>query len=328
MDYAIGVDLGGTHLRAALVDSDGNMVAHQRIQTHAHEGPDAVIQRILQLVEQICSSHPQASVIGVGIAAPGPLDPQSGVVITAPNLYGWTNIPLRSRVQAQLDLPVVIGNDANLAAVGEWKFGGGRGMRNLIYVTISTGVGGGIIVDGHMLLGNRGLAAEIGHMVLKYDGPTSGSAPTRGSWEALASGTALARDAAAALRAGTPTLLHELATADTVSTLHLEEAAEQGDPFASQLIEQAGRWCGVAFVTLLHLFSPEAIFIGGGVSNLGDRLISPARREIEARALPVYRDTPLILTHLGDSIGLLGAAAYVFEECSAEQASTKTNESV
>ncbi len=316
MQYAIGIDLGGTHLRAALVDRDGNVLAHQRVLTLAQEGPDAVIGRMLALIRAMHSAHPNASICGVGIAAPGPLDPVSGVVVTTPNLPGWDNFPLRERVASALDWPVVIGNDANLAAVGEWRFGGGRGMQNLIYVTISTGIGGGIIADGKLLLGHRGLAAEIGHMVLSFEGPTSGSAPTRGSWEALASGTALARDAAAALRAGTSTLLSELATPDTVSTMYIQAAAEQGDAFAQELIEQAGRWCGVAFVTLLHLFSPEAIFIGGGVSNLGDRLLAPARKEIESRALPGYRETPLILTHLGDSIGLLGAAAYVFDECS------------
>ena len=314
MDYAIGIDLGGTHLRAALVDRAGTIVAHQRIRTHAAEGAEAVIARIFDLIGTVQAAQPGATIRGVGIAAPGPLNPETGMVITMPNLPGWDNFPLRDRIAAKLPFPVVLGNDANLAAVGEWRFGGGKAMQNLIYVTISTGIGGGIISDGHLLLGHNGLAAEVGHMVLDFDGPTSGSAGVEGSWEALASGTALARQAAKAMQAGTTTILHDLATPETVSTRHIQQAAEAGDDYANALIAKAGHWCGVAFVSLLHLFSPEAIFVGGGVSiNLGERILAPARAEIRERALPGYRNVPIIITNLGDNIGLLGAAAYVFE---------------
>jgi glucokinase len=313
MEYAIGIDLGGTHLRAALVDRQGTIIAHQRIRTHAEEGAEAVIGRIFDLIDTMRDAHPDAPISGVGIAAPGPLNPATGMMITMPNLPGWDNFPLRDRIASHVPFPVVLGNDGNLAAVGEWLFGGGKGMKNLIYITISTGIGGGIISDGRLLLGHNGLAAEVGHIVLDFDGPTSGSAGVEGSWEALASGTALARDAAGAMRSGVPTLLNDIATAETVSTHHIQQAAEQGDQFAADLIARAGRWCGVAFVSLLHLFSPEAIFVGGGVSiNLGERILGPARQEIADRALPGYRNVPLIVTNLGDNIGLLGAAAYVF----------------
>jgi glucokinase len=316
MECAIGIDLGGTHLRAALVDREGNILAHQRVRTHAAEGPDAVIGRILELISTVHATHPDATVHGVGVAAPGPLNPESGMVITMPNLPGWDDFPLRDRIAAAVNWPVAIGNDANLAAVGEWLFGGGRGLRNLIYITISTGIGGGVIADGRLLLGHNGFAAEVGHMILHPDGFQPNTGTPAGSWEAMASGTAIAREARAALLAGTPTLLHELATPETVTTQQIEAAAIRGDAFASGLIEQAGRWCGIAFVNLLHLFSPQAIFIGGGVSNLGDRLLGPARAEIARRALPGYHDVPISLTNLGDNIGLLGAAAYVFNEFS------------
>ncbi|HEY1011064.1 MAG TPA: ROK family protein [Herpetosiphonaceae bacterium] len=312
MDYAIGIDLGGTHLRAALVDSEGTIFTHRRVPTLAHEGPEAVVGRIAELITAMRESSPDATILGVGVAAPGPLDPEAGIVITAPNMPGWNNFPLRDAVQAHASWPVVIGNDANLAAVGEWRFGGGRGMRNLVYITISTGIGGGVVVDGHPLLGYSGLAAEVGHMVLKHDGPPCGVEGNHGCWESLASGTALAREAAAGLRAGVATALSQLATPETVTTHHIEQAAEAGDAFAAGLIEQAGRWCGIAFVNLLHLYSPQAIFVGGGVSNLGERILGPARAEIAARALPGYRQVPVVPTQLGDHVGLLGAAAQVY----------------
>lgn len=313
MEFAIGIDLGGTHLRAALVDREGNIVAHQRVRTNAHEGPDAVMGRILDLIRAVQLTQPEGTICGVGVAAPGPLNANTGTVITMPNLRGWENFPLRERIATAVPWPVVLGNDANLAAVGEWLFGGGRGMQNIIYITISTGIGGGVIADGHLLLGHNTFAAEVGHIILQPDAPQPNTGTPAGSWEALASGTALAREAAQALRAGTATLLHKLATPETVTTQHIEEAAIQGDAFAATLIEQAGRWCGIAFVSLLHLFSPQAIFVGGGVSNLGDRLLAPAREEINKRALSGYHGVPIIVTNLGDNIGLLGAAAYVFD---------------
>ncbi|MCA0351966.1 MAG: ROK family protein [Chloroflexi bacterium] len=318
MAFAIGIDLGGTHLRAALVDRDGEILAHERIRTEAHEGAEAVVGRITQLINAMIAAANGAPIVGAGIAAPGPLNPFTGTVITMPNLPGWENFPIRDRIAAQVPFPVVLGNDANLAAVGEWLFGGGRGMQNMIYVTISTGVGGGVICDGRLLLGHNGFAAEVGHMVLDPHGFAPATATPAGSWEALASGTFLAYHAAEAMRAGTATVLNQLTTPNAVTTHHLDLAAQQGDELAIRLIENAGFWCGIAFVNLLHMFSPEAIFVGGGVSNLGDRLLNPARAEITKRALPGYRNVPIHQTKMGDNLGVLGAAAYAFS--SIEQA--------
>ncbi|MBP8251323.1 MAG: ROK family protein [Herpetosiphon sp.] len=318
MEYSIGVDLGGTHLRSALVDQQGKIVAHERVRTHGEEGVEAVIGRIVGLIKKMEANDPNALIRGVGVAAPGPINPFTGMVSTLPNIPGFENFALRDTIQKHLDYPVVIGNDANLAAVGEWLFGGGRSMKNLIYVTISTGIGGGIIADGKLLLGNSGFAAEVGHIILQPDGPDLDTPTPIGSWEALASGTALARMARTGLYNQVDTVLEAMATPETITTRHIAEAATSGDAFANHLIDQAGRWTGIAFVNLLHLFSPEAIFIGGGVSNLGDRLLNPAREEIQRRALPAYRNVPLILTNLGDNIGLLGAAAYAFDQIPAE----------
>ncbi|NTW03991.1 MAG: ROK family protein, partial [Oscillochloris sp.] len=167
MQYVIGVDLGGTQLRAALIRADGTLIAHERTRTFVDEGPNAVINRINGLIGQVRQALPSdGNLLGVGIGAPGPLNPELGIIYAPPNMPGWHNIPLRDAVAQASGLPVVIDNDANAAALGEWRFGAAIGTRNLVYLTISTGIGGGVICDGKLLLGRLGIAAELGSIFL------------------------------------------------------------------------------------------------------------------------------------------------------------------
>ncbi|NJM05702.1 ROK family protein [Candidatus Gracilibacteria bacterium] len=193
----------------------------------------------------------------VGIGAPGPLDPQRGLIIHAPNMPGWVEIPLRDHIAQATGLPVVLGNDANAAALGEWRFGGGIGRRHMVYITVSTGIGGGVIVDGHLVEGRYGCGGELGFMV--FD-PVSGAL-----WEDMASGTGLARAAERVLPDHPMSLLHALSAGGNVRAQHVALAAAQGDALALALMEREAELLGLGFASIMHIFSPEIILVGGSV---------------------------------------------------------------
>ncbi|HMP42852.1 MAG TPA: ROK family protein [Roseiflexaceae bacterium] len=302
MRYIIGVDLGGTNLRVALADEAGGIVREVRRPTTADEGPPAVIDKIVAGIDEVRAALPDGSMLlGVGIGSPGPLDPFNGVVFNMPNLPGWEHVPLRAILTERTDLSVELGNDANAAALGEWMFGKGKGLRNMVYVTISTGIGGGVIADGRLLLGHHGAAAEVGHHLI--------DSTTRASWEDLASGTALGRAAATAMRADPDTMLHRLATPETINAGDVARAAAAGDRIAAELMDREGDLIGVGLVNILNLYSPALIVLGGGVAINNPQLLDRARHVIQQRAFEVYRSVPIELASLGDRVGLLGAVA-------------------
>ncbi|MBA3531310.1 MAG: ROK family protein [Ardenticatenales bacterium] len=307
-NYVIGVDLGGTHLRAALVDETGQIIEQLKRKTMAELGVAGVINRLAEAVQEVLSHlPPQAQVLGVGAIAPGPLDPFNGIVYQAPNLLGWENVPLADELHQRLQLPVWIGNDANLAALAEHRFGAGRGYHHIIYITVSTGIGGGIIVDNRLLLGSRGLAAEVGHMQIVPDGPRCGCG-NRGCVEALASGPNIASEAAARLTNRGASMLQGLDRAPT--TEEVVQAAREGDILALDVLARAGEFIGMAMANLVHLFNPQRFILGGGVSNAGEMLFGPIRQTTQARTMSAYHSTfDVVPAALGDEVGVLGAAA-------------------
>ncbi len=313
MRYAIGVDLGGTQVRAVRIDRDGQVYAFERADTAAASGPEGVAAQIAGLIAAVQGDVPADDVIGVGIGTPGPLDPFNGVVLEAPNLQGWRRVPLKELLEARTGFAVEVGNDANVAALGEWRFGCGRGCQHFIYVTVSTGIGGGVIVDGKLLLGRKGIAGEVGHMTIETNGPPCGCG-NWGCWEALASGTALAHFATEAIELGRPSLISELAGDEPISARHVAEAATRGDETALELMEREGELIGVGLTNLLHLFAPDQIALGGGVTKSMVLLEPYIRRTIDKRAMPPYRDTPIQLAQLGGQVGVLGAAALMLTE--------------
>src|SRR5258708_11609133 len=227
----IGVDIGGTSIRAARFSGDNHVpTTKTKIPTQAMRGVEAVLQRIEAAIREVAGDRLD-QIAGIGMALPGPLDPHTGILIEAPNLPGWENLPLQSMMAKRVGRPVFIGNDANLAALGEWKFGAGRGHDDVLYLTVSTGIGGGVISNGHMLVGARGLAAEVGHMLAIPDGPLCGCGQ-RGHLEAVASGTAIARVARAKLKAGdgSDSKIWELASGDldNVTRAGVGAAAQAG----------------------------------------------------------------------------------------------------
>jgi glucokinase len=268
-----------------------------------------VVRQIERLVRKITRGVAPAAVVGVGVCAPGPLDAEAGVVWCIPTLPGWVDIPLAEWLHEALGRPVTLENDGVSAAIGEWRFGAGRGLSDFVYITVSTGIGGGVIADGRVLRGRGRLAAHVGHMTIDPQGAVC-TCGNRGCWEALASGTAL-RDYARelAVRAPESVLSRRGVSIDARAVV---EAARAGDELALQLVAREAELLGIGIVNLLHLYSPAAVVIGGGLSNGFDLLHAGIAGQLRARALPPFRDIPVVPAELGQDAGVVGAASLVF----------------
>ena len=309
----IGIDLGGTKISTALANSAGKIIARDYRKTLASEGPDAVIARMLDAARLVMAEADVgiSQVAAAGICAPGPLDVAAGIVVSPPNLPGWDRVPLRHLIADALAIPAFLEKDANAAAMGEYLFGAGRGTQHMIYVTVSTGIGSGLILDGKLYHGATSMAGEIGHTTIVPDGPLCGCG-NYGCLEALASGTAIARRARELVAKCTPTLIGDLAEGapERVTAKTVAQAAAQGDAKAQQIISEAMGYLGIGIANLVNLFNPQVIIIGGGLANIGDALFEPVQRVIEQRAFRAAVEAVRIVpAELGDDVGVLGAAA-------------------
>lgn len=303
----VAVDLGGTQLRTARFGS--GLRLEQRVQglTRAVEGPQALIARMIAQIRQVLPRD-SARVQGIGISAPGPLNPYSGVVLAPPNLPGWRDIPLRDIIAQEFQLPVYLGNDANVAALAEASVGAAQGCRHVLYITVSTGIGSGVISDGMLIEGSGGLAAELGHIPLLLE---DGSHTTL---EMQAAGPAIARRARQALEAGASSSLRALLCDESsIDAMAVAQAAAQGDALALSCYERAGRILGLGIITALLLFNPERVVIGGGVAKSGDLLFVPMRKTVQEQIFysSFTRDLQILPAALGGDVGLVGAAALV-----------------
>ena len=312
-DYVVGVDLGGTKILTALVDGQGRVVARYREAT-PQTGPDAVVESIVGTIRRVLKDADvdAGTVRGIGVGAPGPADPSSGIVFEVPNLPGWHDAPLAAMLTTRLNVKTYVENDANAAAVGERWAGAGRGIDDLIYMTISTGIGGGLIFKGQLYHGVSGTAGEVGHMVIDPSGPRCPCGRT-GCLEAFASGTSIARDARAAIASGRPTTLSTLAP-QAPTAADVARAAQEGDPLARELFARAAHYVGIGVANLVNLLNPAMVIIGGGVSKAGDLLFAPVRRIVleEAFKRPAHA-VQIVPAALGDDVGAVGAAAVAIE---------------
>jgi glucokinase len=308
MSSILAVDFGGTNIRVAHFEQPSPPPSQQIIRpTLAQEGPESVLQRLKDAIVELMPDDLQG--VKIGIAAPGPLNPDEGVIHSSPNLAGWKNIPLRQQLAKEFGCPVFLGNDANLAALGEWRHGAGVGTAHMIYLTISTGIGGGVISHGRLLTGSRGLAAELGHMTIRSDGPRCGCG-IAGHIEAAAAGPAIARRAQERLRAGeTSSLKALLDERGSVTPIEIAEAAKGGDQLSIAVFSEAGHLIGHHLANLAHVFNPEMFVLGGGVASIGDLLFEPIRQSLQAHVMdPVYLENlVLVPAALGDDAGLVGA---------------------
>jgi glucokinase len=312
MSSLIAVDLGGTNLRVASFTRDQPPAAELiKIPTLASEGPDVVITRMIEAIHSILPKKKQDLRIGVG--SPGPLDPFEGVILNTPNMPGWKNVPLCARLSEHFSCPVMLENDGNLAALGEWRHGAAQGTQNMIYLTISTGIGGGVIVDGKLLRGARGLAGELGHMTVERDGPKCGCGQ-RGHLEAIAAGPAIARNALERLEMGENSILTEMVRdPEPLTATDVGRAARMKDPLALEVVGEAGKHIGRHLACLVHAFNPEMIVLGGGVSRIGYPFFDFIEQALHKHVMhPMYvEDLPLMPAKLGDEAGLIGAMVMV-----------------
>jgi len=313
--YNLVVDLGGTRLRAALTDDSPRLLARVEEATDHARGAAGVTDQIARMARSLVDGSGLSwEALGrLVIASPGPLDGKTGVVFSPPNMPGWTTVPLRAWLEERLGLPVKVVNDANAAAVGELHFGAGRGKANLVYLTVSTGIGGGVVVEGKLLEGTSGTAGEIGHMTIDRHGPICRCGNV-GCLEMLASGTAIARRYREALLDNGQRLVSQLGSQPEVTAADVARGAAAGDALAASVFADAAEALGTGVVNCIHIFNPDVVALGGGVTRAGPLLFEPVRRAVARYAFPIPRDAvEIVPAVLGEDAGLLGAAAIAVE---------------
>lgn len=311
-DLLCGIDLGGTKILVLIADSAGEVLGQCRVATEAAQGTEAVIERIASAAREACAAAKVeiSAVRAIGVSAPGPVDAEGGIITDPPNLPGWHNVPLARILRERLGRPAVLENDANCQGVAEHAFGAGQGYRHMIFITVSTGIGAGIILDDELYTGASGAAGEVGHLSVAADGPVCGAGHV-GCLEAFASGTAIANRARELIAAG---LLPRTARiAEHNPPLDAEDvfrAGEEGEAEASAIIERAGRYLGIGLASLINTLNPQAIVLGGGVINMGERIMGPAIDTARQRSFAqAFSDVQIVEGKLGERAAALGAIA-------------------
>ena len=313
LDVYAAVDFGGTRIRSAIVLPDGAVEGWNTTETPRGEGASAVVERVAESVESsITSSGVQATEIrAMGVAAPGPLDHKTGTVLHAPNIPGFENVQVAGPLIERLGFPVFLGNDANLAALAEHAYGAGRSVNDMVYVTVSTGVGGGVLVGGELLLGATGNAGEVGHATVNMHGDYH-QCGNLGCVEMYASGGGMSQQAGAALATGRQSSLRSaFDERGRVTGREVIEAARLGDGLAVEIMGQAVDALAAGILSFVHVLNPELVIVGGGVANAGDILFKPLRKTVYERVLPGFGEILRIEPWtLGESVGILGAAEW------------------
>lgn len=316
--YAIGIDVGGTKIAAGLVNRDGDILERHTSFAHSEKEPEFVVDAIERTYRVITQrSQVDASDIeAVGLGFPGNTNGPAGLVLVCSNLPAWDHVPLRDIVAERIGVPVILENDANLCAVGEHRYGAGRGTRNMCYVTFSTGYGIGIIINGELYVGNTGTAGELGHVVVEIGGPPC-TCGKNGCIMSYASGIGLSRMAYEKIESGADTLLREMAPTDgrRFTGEVVAEAARLGDKAAGEILQTVGYYCGVGLSMIVEIINPELIVVGGGLTRVGSMLMDPARAAMREHTQPELWDSVRVAPwQLGDDLGIIGAAAKVFAD--------------
>lgn len=311
--YIIGIDLGGTKISGAISDRDGKILKINTIETLAAEGPAVVIGRIKDVIRGLLeyAKVDSEDVVGIGIGSPGPLDPVKGTIVNAANLPGFVNMPVVAPIEDEFHIKTYIENDANAAALGELWFGAGRGCRNFVYITVSTGVGCGIIINGDIYQGNTFNAGEVGHTTVEPDGPKC-NCGNYGCLEALASGPAVARIARERLAKGEESILKNC---EKVTAKEVFDAAAKGDKLAGEVVSYCMNYLGIGLANVVALLDPEKIVIGGGVSKAGAVVFDTVRRVIDKRCFKIMaQGVKVVPAELGTDAGVVGAIGIVLSK--------------
>ncbi|TWT45876.1 Glucokinase [Phycisphaerae bacterium RAS1] len=313
---AIGIDIGGTNIKAGLFRSLPIPLFRRSIDTQASAGFEHVFTRLIALIDAMLADAglSRDELVGIGVGAPGPMSYEHGVIHNAPNLPGWENVPLRERLREATGVATVVENDANAAAYGEFIGGAGRGSHSLVLLTLGTGIGGGIVLDGRVWRGRFDNAGEVGHMLIEPGGRPCPCGQS-GCLERYASAAAVAERAVEAIRAGQSSeLAARVAKGAAIDARDVLRAADEGDELCGRIWDDAARWLATACVTLRHLLNPELIIFSGGMVNAAERLLEPVQRHFDALSWKIAPDAPrLAIATLGPDAGMTGAAALAGE---------------
>ena len=310
----IGVDIGGTNVRAAIVDETGSVLDEVRLSTLANQGVDIVLEQIQDAIFQVYDKA-QSSAIrisGIGIGCPGLVDPQRGIVRVPPNFPGWDEVLLGETIQHAFGLRTIVVNDVNAMALGELHYGAGQGFRDLICLTLGTGVGGAFLVGGKLHTGFMGTAGEIGHITVEPDGPQC-NCGNRGCLERLIGSQAIVQRTVSKLKDTNNRSSLSGLDSSTLTPKIISDAGQRGDVMAKEVLREVGTYLGIVLAGLVNFLNPQAILIGGGVANAGDLIFEPVKKTIQRRAYSLPAEAVQILpAQLGDEAGVIGAATLVF----------------
>ena len=308
----IGIDVGGTNVKLALVSPEGKIIYSNSIPTHAEMGYEYTVNNIKEAIRDLLKetdSKPE-NIQGIGFGFPGQVDYKSGIVRLAPNIPGWVDVPIAKMIEEEFHIPTRVDNDVRCAALGELNFGAGKGCENLICITVGTGIGSGLIVNGKLVRGASNAAGEIGHIKLQMNGgPICGCGDT-GCMEAFASGPSIVALAEEYIRGGKSTKYRELANPD-ITPYVVAVAAKEGDPVARQIFRVMGEYIGMGLVSVVNLLNPEKIIIGGGVADAGDILFDPIKETIAKRAMTIQKEVEIVPAQLGNTAGVIGASLLI-----------------
>lgn len=310
--YVIGVDLGGTKISTAISTIDGEILKQTVVATKAEEGEEAVLERIIGTISEVLvgADISKDEVEAIGIGSPGPLDAKKGVIITTPNLP-FKNYNVVQPIKDKFGIPVYLDNDANVAAIGEYMFGAGKGTKNIVYFTVSTGVGGGAVLNGQAYRGNTSNALEIGHMTVDANGPRC-NCGNIGCLEAIASGTAIGKKGMEAAQTKVETSLKNY---DNITSYEVFVEAKKGDAVAKEIVDNAMNYLGIGVANAISIFDPEMVIIGGGVSKVGDILFDTVRSVVNKRCFKSMADAcKIVPAGLGTDAGVVGAVALAILE--------------
>ena len=312
--YRIGVDIGGTNIKIALVDFEGKIVYSNTVPTRAEMGYEAGVANIKQAIKDLMSESgaDNTTIEAIGFGLPGQIDYKSGIVKNLPNIPGWIDIPLAKIIEDEFKIPTRLDNDVRCAALGELNFGAGKGCENLICITIGTGIGSGIVLNGKLVRGAANAAGEIGHIKLSLnDGPLCGCGDY-GCFEAYASGPAIVTMAKEYISGGKSAKYKEMAADGIITPYLVAQAALQGDAVSIQIFKQMGYIIGVGLSSVINLLNPEKVIIGGGVADAGDILLEPIRKTISDRAMPIQAaSVKIVPATLANTAGVIGASLLI-----------------
>lgn len=308
--YVVGVDLGGTKIYTALVDLEGNIVNEKVVETLAEEGQEAVSERILDTIANVIAGVDNELIKAIGVGSPGPLDAKKGIIFEPSNLP-FKNYEIVKTIKDRFNLPTYLDNDANVATLAEFMFGAGKGTENMVYITVSTGIGGGAIINGKLYRGHTANALEVGHMTVSKEGPRCGCGNV-GCAESFASGTAIGKRAKEAVASKVVTSLKKY---DNVTAKEVFMEAAEGDAEAKRILDNALYYLGITVGNVMSHLDPEKVVMGGGVINGGDVVIETVKKVVAERCLSVFAENCSIeKAKLGGQAGVLGAAALAITE--------------